>query len=115
MGNLTFNLWDCGGQDTFMDNYFMVQRETIFKNNIMKKSIKDQMSVNSSISTNVFNKNKFIGFLTQSEQQMFAIIDENFMYQLEDKLINQQNKGLRQILKVLSLDLLIRILIYVRI
>lgn len=32
MGNLTFNLWDCGGQDTFMDNYFMVQRETIFKN-----------------------------------------------------------------------------------
>lgn len=62
-----------------------------------------------------FNKNKFIGFLTQSEQQMYAIIDENFMYQLEDKLINQQNKGLRQILKVLSLDLLIRILIYVRI
>ena len=32
MGNLKFNLWDCGGQDTFMDNYFMVQRETIFKN-----------------------------------------------------------------------------------
>lgn len=32
MGNLTFNLWDCGGQDTFMDNYFMVQRDTIFKN-----------------------------------------------------------------------------------
>ena len=32
MGNLTFNLWDCGGQDNFMDNYFMVQRDTIFKN-----------------------------------------------------------------------------------
>lgn len=32
MGNLTFNLWDCGGQDTFMDNYFMVQREPLFKN-----------------------------------------------------------------------------------
>ena len=32
MGNLTFSLWDCGGQDTFMENYFMVQRETIFKN-----------------------------------------------------------------------------------
>jgi Ras-related GTP-binding protein A/B len=32
MGNLTFNLWDCGGQDTFMDKYFMEQRETIFKN-----------------------------------------------------------------------------------
>lgn len=32
MGNMTFNLWDCGGQDNFMNNYFMVQRETIFKN-----------------------------------------------------------------------------------
>ena len=31
MGNLTFNLWDCGGQKTFMDNYFILQRESVFK------------------------------------------------------------------------------------
>jgi len=32
LGNLKLNLWDCGGQDTFMDNYFDSQRETIFQN-----------------------------------------------------------------------------------
>ena len=26
MGTLTLNLWDCGGQDTFMEQYFAVQR-----------------------------------------------------------------------------------------
>lgn len=32
LGNLRLNLWDCGGQDAFMDNYFESQRETIFQN-----------------------------------------------------------------------------------
>lgn len=42
MGNLTLNLWDCGGQvvalnllfvqDSLMKQYFTTQRETIFKN-----------------------------------------------------------------------------------
>ena len=31
MGTLTLNLWDCGGQDTFMEQYFLVQKETIFR------------------------------------------------------------------------------------
>ncbi|CAF1021912.1 unnamed protein product, partial [Brachionus calyciflorus] len=32
LGNLVLNLWDCGGQDHFMENYFTLQRENIFKN-----------------------------------------------------------------------------------
>ena len=32
MGNLAFSLWDCGGQDTFMENYFDANRETMFDN-----------------------------------------------------------------------------------
>jgi Ras-related GTP-binding protein A/B len=31
MGTLTLNLWDCGGQDNFMEQYFLVQKETIFR------------------------------------------------------------------------------------
>merc|ERR1719401_139957 len=31
LGNVRLNLWDCGGQDTFMENYFESQRETIFQ------------------------------------------------------------------------------------
>jgi len=32
LGNLMLNLWDCGGQDVFMENYFESQREHIFRN-----------------------------------------------------------------------------------
>ncbi|XP_003742386.1 ras-related GTP-binding protein A [Galendromus occidentalis] len=30
LGNLVLNLWDCGGQEVFMENYFQAQRDTIF-------------------------------------------------------------------------------------
>jgi len=32
LGDLQLNLWDCGGQDTMMDNYFMTQKNFIFRN-----------------------------------------------------------------------------------
>lgn len=32
LGNLVLNLWDCGGQESFMDNYITSQREQIFRN-----------------------------------------------------------------------------------
>jgi Ras-related GTP-binding protein A/B len=31
LGSVTLNLWDCGGQDNFMDSYLTHQRDTIFK------------------------------------------------------------------------------------
>lgn len=31
VGDLVLNLWDCGGQDNFMDSYLKTQREHIFK------------------------------------------------------------------------------------
>lgn len=31
LGNMTLNLWDCGGQEIFMDNYFTNQKDHIFK------------------------------------------------------------------------------------
>lgn len=32
LGNLALNLWDCGGQDHFMDTYLESQRDHIFQN-----------------------------------------------------------------------------------
>lgn len=32
LNNLVLNLWDCGGQEAFMENYFVSQRENIFSN-----------------------------------------------------------------------------------
>jgi Ras-related GTP-binding protein A/B len=32
LGNLVLNLWDCGGQYRFYENYFDAQRDTIFRN-----------------------------------------------------------------------------------
>ncbi|EDO37935.1 predicted protein [Nematostella vectensis] len=31
LGNLVLNLWDCGGQEAFMENYFASQRDNIFR------------------------------------------------------------------------------------
>ncbi|KAI5952357.1 GTR1 [Candida jiufengensis] len=31
LGNMSLTLWDCGGQDVFMDNYFTNQKDHIFK------------------------------------------------------------------------------------
>ncbi|KAJ3119449.1 hypothetical protein HK098_005493, partial [Nowakowskiella sp. JEL0407] len=32
LGNMTLNLWDCGGQEVFMENYIASQRDHIFRN-----------------------------------------------------------------------------------
>lgn len=32
LGNLVLNLWDCGGQEAFMENYLQSQRDHIFRN-----------------------------------------------------------------------------------
>ncbi|KAJ3057190.1 hypothetical protein HK097_011195 [Rhizophlyctis rosea] len=32
LGNLVLNLWDCGGQEVFMENYIASQRDHIFRN-----------------------------------------------------------------------------------
>ncbi|CAA21283.1 RagA/B GTPase Gtr1 [Schizosaccharomyces pombe] len=32
LGNLVLNLWDCGGQEAFMENYLSAQRDHIFRN-----------------------------------------------------------------------------------
>ncbi|KAM6949016.1 ras-related GTP-binding protein A-like [Aplochiton taeniatus] len=32
LGNLVLHLWDCGGQETFMKDYFTSQRKSIFQN-----------------------------------------------------------------------------------
>ncbi|XP_055695594.1 ras-related GTP-binding protein A [Lutzomyia longipalpis] len=32
LGNLVLNLWDCGGQESFMEQYFASQKENIFRN-----------------------------------------------------------------------------------
>lgn len=32
LGSLVLNLWDCGGQNSFVDNYLSSQKDTIFAN-----------------------------------------------------------------------------------
>ena len=32
LGNLILNLWDCGGQEAFMENYITSQKDQIFRN-----------------------------------------------------------------------------------
>jgi Ras-related GTP-binding protein A/B len=32
LGNLVLNLWDCGGQEAFLENYISSQSEHVFRN-----------------------------------------------------------------------------------
>eukprot|EP01156_Anaeramoeba_ignava_P021289 Anaeramoba_ignava/c18659_g1_i1.p2 GENE.c18659_g1_i1~~c18659_g1_i1.p2 ORF type:complete len:106 (+),score=27.28 c18659_g1_i1:7-324(+) len=32
LGNLILNLWDCGGQDSYLENFFGSQRDRVFRN-----------------------------------------------------------------------------------
>jgi hypothetical protein len=40
LGNLVLNLWDCGGQEAFMENYFESQRDHIFRNVQVRPSLR---------------------------------------------------------------------------
>lgn len=44
LGNLTVNLWDCGGQEQFMDQYFKDQKENIFSGAAVLIYVLDIMS-----------------------------------------------------------------------
>jgi len=52
LGNLALNLWDCGGQEAFMKDYFSSQRDHIFRNvevliyvfDIESHNLRDDMS-----------------------------------------------------------------------
>ena len=52
LGNLVLNLWDCGGQEAFMENYFASQRDNIFRNVEVKTF---EMVVKSEILVSFFN------------------------------------------------------------
>ena len=49
LGNLHLNLWDCGGQEAFMENYFSAQRDNIFRN----VEVNTQTSIFSIFSINI--------------------------------------------------------------
>jgi len=44
LGNLAVTLWDCGGQDTFMENYFLHQKDNIFRGAAVLIYVLDIMS-----------------------------------------------------------------------
>jgi GTPase SAR1 family protein len=46
LGNLHLNLWDCGGQDVFMENYFESQRDHIFRNVAVEEKFERIFRVN---------------------------------------------------------------------
>lgn len=63
LGNLVLNLWDCGGQYRFYENYFDSQRDTIFRNVEVLIYVFDVDSVELENDINLFD-----GILTAMEQ-----------------------------------------------
>eukprot|EP01104_Vermistella_antarctica_P001254 TRINITY_DN1130_c2_g1_i1.p1 TRINITY_DN1130_c2_g1~~TRINITY_DN1130_c2_g1_i1.p1 ORF type:complete len:311 (+),score=85.58 TRINITY_DN1130_c2_g1_i1:175-1107(+) len=54
LGNLVLNLWDCGGQDKFMENYFSSQKTHIFRNVAVLIYVFDVMSTSPEKDTQQF-------------------------------------------------------------
>lgn len=61
LGDLVLNLWDCGGQEAFMENYFTSQRHNIFRNvavliyvfDVESKSTFSTLSFSTQVYTNI--------------------------------------------------------------
>ncbi|EEA06213.1 GTP-binding protein Rag A, putative [Cryptosporidium muris RN66] len=52
-GNLVLSLWDCGGQDIFMENYFESQREHIFRSTEVMIYVLEVRKINQSSSKQI--------------------------------------------------------------
>ena len=82
MGNLMLSLWDCGGQDVFMENYFDSQREHIFKNTLVLIYV---MSASAIVSEAAPDSNKELTYYRNTVDSLRQLSPEAKIYVLLHK------------------------------
>ncbi|CCX11446.1 Gtr1/RagA G protein conserved region-domain-containing protein [Pyronema domesticum] len=105
LGNLTLNLWDCGGQDAFMENYLSQQRDHIFKNVEVLIYVFDVES--REFSRDMITYCSIIEALSQNspDASVFCLIHKMDLVQIDmrEKLFQERSDVLRQ--KSLGMDI----------
>src|SRR5690606_30826120 len=93
------NLWDCGGQDAFMEKHFESQREQIFKNVEVLIYVFD---INSTDDKDIANFQRCINAIEENSKdaRIFCLIDKTDLIRQDDlrvQVFNQRAKHLARI------------------
>ena len=86
LGNLVLNLWDCGGQYRFYENYFDAQKETMFRNVELLIYVFDVES--SEIETEITHFDNVLEALEtySPEARIFVLIHKMDLLKEEDRI-----------------------------
>lgn len=99
LGNMVLHLWDCGGQETFMENYMTAQREQIFKNVQVLIYVFDVES--REVDKDYRNYQSCLEALIQNSPQaeVFCLIHKMDLIQdeMRDKVFRDKEKDIKQL------------------
>lgn len=107
LGNMTLNLWDCGGQDVFIDNYFTNQQDHIFKMCQVLIHVFDVESKEVSKDIEIFVKNLEMLSKYSSNCKIFVLLHKMDLIQSErrEELFKIMMKKLGQVGKPYGFEL----------
>lgn len=87
LGNLVLNLWDCGGQDRFMEKYFESQRDQIFRSVQLLVYVFDVSST--TFENDLYYFERCINALSENskEAHIFCLIHKMDTVSVNDRLL----------------------------
>jgi len=109
LGNLKLNLWDCGGQDVFMENYFESQKETIFQNAevlIYVVSVSDRRSNNNDLSRTSGEMTKDLNYFAHAMDSLRQFSPNSRVFCLIHKLDLVHESKREEVLRSYERDLI---------
>eukprot|EP01012_Entosiphon_sulcatum_P039824 TRINITY_DN5303_c0_g2_i1.p1 TRINITY_DN5303_c0_g2~~TRINITY_DN5303_c0_g2_i1.p1 ORF type:complete len:335 (-),score=81.00 TRINITY_DN5303_c0_g2_i1:164-1141(-) len=107
LGNLVLNLWDCGGQETFMENYLESQRDHIFSNVAVLIYVFDVVSKDAAKDLAYF-QNIIEAIMQHSKTaKVFCLVHKMDLVQEEQRsnIFRDKESELRRIAETGSIDL----------
>jgi len=104
LGNLVLNLWDCGGQEAFMENYFASQRDNIFKNVAVLIYIFDVESRELEKDIHYYQSCLEAIWEHSREAKIFCLVHKMDLVQDEqkEKIFNKREEELKELSKPLN-------------
>ncbi|EMR10280.1 GTP-binding protein gtr1 [Pneumocystis murina B123] len=112
LGNLVLNLWDCGGQDAFMENYLSAQRDHIFRNVEVLIYVFDVESREFDVDLHTYESCLEAIRENSPKAQVFCLIHKmdlvqeemrDYVYQERSKILYQRSENLETVILATSI------------